>query len=94
MRRAALATALAGVALLAATPGEHGTHDPTTGEYRACFEDEVVLWSGRDEGHTHCVPLDDLPRMLWQECVALAEGTDASYQECDERYGSGHTYNR
>lgn len=80
-----------GAALLLAGTTGTATHDPLTNDHRECYEDEVILWSGGDNAHTHCVPIDDLPRMLWQECVALAEGGDASLQECDRLYGL-HSY--
>lgn len=84
--RLALAAGLAGLALLAGTHTTD-THDPRSGTYRACYEDEAIVWSGRENSHVHCIPVDDIPRMLWQECVALAEGTDQSLQECDDQYG-------
>lgn len=56
--KAALAAALGGLALLATTHTT-GTHTPD-GTYRACFEDEVIVWSGVEDEHVHCVPLDDM----------------------------------
>lgn len=91
MNRIAIGAGIAGIMLLAGANGTTGTHDPRTNEYRACFEDEAIVWSGNDDAHTHCIPLDDLPRMMWQECVAHADGTDKELHACDDRFGK-HDY--
>lgn len=54
-----IGVALLGLALLATTHHTTGTHTPA-GEYRACFEDEVIVWDGSADKHLHCVPLDDI----------------------------------
>lgn len=56
-----IVTMLAGFVLLGTTAFTHdnGTHTPD-GEYRPCYEDEVIVWDGTANEHLHCVPLDDI----------------------------------
>lgn len=66
-----LLTMLAGFLLLSTTAFTHdlSTHTPD-GDFRPCFEDEVVMWDGTANAHLHCVPVDDL---IWEMCGEVQE---------------------